>query len=370
MKDPRLEKLADILINYSVSLQKGEHLLINCTVDEIPLVRELIRKTYDAGGYPHINISNNELKKEFLKNLSQPQAEAMAEWEEIRMNRMDAYISVATSGNPMELSEVPQEKLALYANVVDKKVNKKRREGRVKWCVTIYPSQVYAYSAFMSLEQFEDYYFKVCCLDYTRLGESMDKLRKILEDADHVFIRSPGTEIAFSIKGVPKMASKGERNLPDGEVYTAPVRESVNGYITFNVPSIYQGTRYENIYLAFKNGKVVQAESNYTKRLNAVLDTDEGARYVGEFAFGLNPYLHTPVGLTLFDEKIHGSIHFALGNALDLTDNTNRSSIHWDLVSIHRPEFGGGEVWIDGILIRKDGKFIPPDLKALNGTNY
>jgi len=366
MRDERLGRLARQLVNRSVALQKGEHLLVSSTGAENPLVVEIIRCAYEAGGYPHLDIQNHALKKEVLLGYDEEAARVDAAWEAARMEGMDASISVVTTDNPMEMGEVPREKLALYARLVGHPVNRRRREGRVRWCVALYPTPFYAFSAGMSLRRFEDYYFDVCCLDYTRLGGAMDRLRALMERTEQVRILREGTDLCFSIRGVPKACSKGERNVPDGEVYTAPVRDSVNGTIAFNVPSTFQGVRFEGVRLRFENGRVAWAESSRPEALNRILDTDSGARFVGEFAFGVNPRLLTPIGQTLFDEKIAGSVHLALGHALDLTDNGNRSAIHWDLVAILRPDFGGGEVYFDGALIQKDGRFLPGELEDLN----
>jgi aminopeptidase len=177
------------------------------------------------------------------------------------------------------------------------------------------------------------------------------------------------TDLEFSIDGIPAMPCDGKRNIPDGEVYTAPVRDSLNGTIRYNTPTVYQGVSHQNIFFRFENGKIVEAESNNTEHLNRVLDSDEGARYIGEFAIGFNPYIHEPMKDILFDEKIAGSLHLTPGNAYDVAFNGNRSQIHWDLVLIQRPEYGGGEIWFDDVLIRKDGLFVLPELEGLNPEN-
>ncbi len=368
MRDERLVMLAKRLVEDSVSLKAGEHLLIRATSEEQPLVVELVRAAYRVGGYPHLDISIPTLRKELLLGLSEASAETEADYEKTRIAKMDAMISVGTTENPMELSEAPAEHLAIRAKA-DQRANAKVREGRVKWCVAIYPTPFYAYCAGMSLSQFEDYYFRVCTLDYRRLREAMLALQRRMRRTDRVRIVRPGTDLSFSIKDIPVEVSAGERNIPDGEVYTAPVLDSVEGTIAFNIPSNQQGVRFEQVTLRFEHGRVAQADANHAARLGKILDTDEGARRVGEFAFGLNPELTKPIGLTLFDEKIWGSIHLALGHALDLTDNGNRSAIHWDMVAILTREHGGGEVWFDGELVQKDGLFVPGELQPLNYTN-
>jgi len=220
-----------------------------------------------------------------------------------------------------------------------------------------------------STEAFEDFYFEVCTLDYSRMSKAMDALKTRMEQADQVHLQGPGTDLHFSIKGIGAVKCDGTHNIPDGEVYSAPVRESVQGVIAYNAASTYLGTTFQNVRFEFKDGKIVQADANNNRKLTEILNTDEGARYIGEFALGLNPYILSPMLDTLFDEKIAGSFHLTPGGAYEQTDNGNRSQVHWDLVCIQRPEYGGGEIHFDGELIRKDGLFVPPDLQPLNPEN-
>ena len=220
-----------------------------------------------------------------------------------------------------------------------------------------------------SQEAFEDFYFDVCTLDYKKMSKAMDPLVDLMNRTDKVHIKGPGTDLKFSIKGIPAIKCDGLRNIPDGEVYTAPVRESMNGTISYNTFSEEQGFTYENIKFEIKNGKIIKATANDTDRINALLDTDEGARYFGEFAIGVNPYVLTPMKDTLFDEKICGSFHLTPGKCYEDAYNGNHSAIHWDLVMIQRQEFGGGEIYFDDVLIRKDGLFVIDELKGLNPEN-
>jgi aminopeptidase len=226
-----------------------------------------------------------------------------------------------------------------------------------------------AQAAGTSTEAFEDFYFDVCTLDYSKMSKAMDSLVALMEKTDKVRLTAKDTDLSFSIKGIPAIKCDGQLNIPDGEVYTAPVKTSVNGYLTYNAPAVYNGYTYENIRLEFKDGKIVKATANDTERINKIFDTDEGARYVGEFAIGVNPFILKPMKDTLFDEKIAGSIHFTPGTCYDNAENGNKSSVHWDLVLIQRPEYGGGEIYFDDILIRKDGIFVIDELKCLNPEN-
>jgi aminopeptidase len=238
-----------------------------------------------------------------------------------------------------------------------------------KWCGLRAPNESMAQAAGMSTEDFEDFFFNVCTLDYKKMSAAMDPLVALMEKTDKVQIKAPGTDLTFSIKDIPVVKCDGKHNVPDGEVFTAPVRESVNGTITFNTPSNYMGFTYDNIRFTFQDGKIVEALANDTERINKLLDSDEGARFIGEFAIAVNPYILTPMQDILFDEKIAGSFHFTPGRAYEVADNGNRSQVHWDLIQIQRPEYGGGEIWFDDVLIRKDGLFVLPELEALNPEN-
>ena len=283
------------------------------------------------------------------------------------MKEMDAYIGIRASDNIAELSDVPHQQMqlntAMGSDVLNERVN------NTKWVVLRYPNNSMAQLANTSLEDFEDFYFNVCNLDYQKMSQAMDALVELMNKTDKVRLVGQGTDLTFSIKGIPAIKCDGKMNIPDGEVYTAPVRDSVNGVITYNTPSVFQGFTYENICFTFQDGKIVEATANNTAKLNAVLDTDAGSRYLGEFAIGVNPYILDPMKDTLFDEKIMGSIHLTPGRCYEDAFNGNDSQIHWDLVYIQTPAYGGGEIYFDDVLIRKDGVFVLDQLKCLNSEN-
>jgi aminopeptidase len=289
------------------------------------------------------------------------------EVELFRMKRVQAYIAVRGAGNARESADVPSDLMALYSKVTrpvhDYRVNKTR------WCVLRWPSASMAQAANMSTEAFEDFYFDVCTMNYPKMARAMIPLQKRMNRADRVHLKAPGTDLRFSIKGIGALLAEGKRNIPDGEVFSCPVKDSVEGVIQYNTPTLYAGTKFENVRLEFKEGRIIQATANNTKRLNEILDTDAGARYVGEFSLGFNPYILDPMCDILFDEKIAGSLHFTPGQAYLQADNGNRSAVHWDMVLIQRRAWGGGEVWFDGELIRRDGLFVPRDLQPLNPKN-
>lgn len=368
MRDPRITKLAYNLINYSVRLKKDERLLIdNYCADE--LVKALVEEAYKAGGVPFVNHNHAEIERILLTSSTDGQLKQMAKWDVQRMSEMQAYIGVRGSENVSEMSAVPSERMSKYMELYSHPVHHDVRVKKTKWCVLRYPNPSMAQLANQSTEDFEDFYFDVCNLDYGKMSLAMDPLVSLLNKTDKVRITGKGTDLHFSVKEIPAIKCAGEMNIPDGEVYTAPVRESVNGVIQYNTPAVYQGVTFENIRLEFKDGKIVNASSNLTERINQIFDTDTGARYVGEFAIGVHPYITKPMKDTLFDEKICGSIHFTPGSCYDDANNNNQSAIHWDLVLIQTPEYGGGDIYFDDILVRKDGRFVIPELACLNVEN-
>ncbi|SCZ09977.1 aminopeptidase [Alkaliphilus peptidifermentans] len=366
MKDARIEKLAKNLIQYSVSLQPGEKVLIEAIGLEYPLVKALVKEAYAAKGIPFVTVKDHQFIRELLLGATEEQIKMTARYELERMKDMDAYIGLRAGENTGELSDVPGEKMRIYSEHYMAPVHIKERVANTKWCVLRYPNYSMAQAANKSIDAFEDFYFNVCNLDYEKMDRAMDAMVELMNKTDRVRITGTGTDLSFSIKNIGVVKCAGKRNIPDGEIYTAPVKDSVKGYITYNTPSLYQGFTYENIRLDFKDGKIIKATANDTEKINNIFDTDEGARYIGEFALGVNPYILTPMKDTLFDEKIMGSFHFTPGNAYKEADNGNISAVHWDLVNIQTPEYGGGEIYFDDKLIRKDGIFVIEELKGLN----
>ena len=370
MRDIRIEKLASNLLSHSINLQKGEKILIEIIgMDAIPLGKELIRQAENIGAIPFFNIIDYEIIREILINGTEEQMQIYAKHDLQRMKDMDAYIGVRASTNTAELNGISTEKMEMYNKYYTMPVHFEERVKHTKWCILRYPNASMAQMSNMNTESFEDYYFNVCTLDYDKMSKAMDPLVNLMNKTKNVHIIGEGTDLTFSIEGIPAEKYMGTFNIPDGEVATAPVKNSVNGYITYNTETRYNGILFNNIRFEFKDGKIVKAISNKTKELNEILDTDEGSRYIGEFALGLNPYIEKPIGDTLFDEKIKGSFHFTPGDSLEESDNGNRSSIHWDIVNIQTPEYGGGEIWFDDVLVRKNGIFVLDELKPLNPEN-
>jgi aminopeptidase len=364
MTDPRFSKLARLLVGYSTEIKKGERVLLDMIDVPDEFTVELIRAVRVAGGTPLVEARHTRITRELLRGMTAPQAQTIRDLELARMKRVQSYIAIRGAGNMNENSDVPADKMALYTKTIrpmqDYRINKTR------WVVLRWPTASMAQAAGMSTEAFEDFYFNVCTMNYRKMAKAMQPLYRRMMKADRVHLKSPGTDLTFSIKGIGAKTCEGKLNIPDGEVFSAPVKDSVNGVIQFNTPTVYAGTKFENVRLEFKEGKVVKATGSNTKKLNEILDTDAGARYVGEFSLGFNPHIEQPMCDILFDEKIAGSLHFTPGQAYEIADNGNRSAVHWDMVLIQRKGWGGGEVWFDGELIRKHGRFLPKDLRGLN----
>ena len=370
MKDIRYEELVNSLLTYSVNIQKGEHILVEVLGEEgIPLAKEIIKRAEELGGRPYFNIINYELLRVFLQHADEEQIKMYAKHDINRMKQMNAYIGIRASSNTAELNGISKEIMELYNKYYTLPVHFEQRVKHTKWCILRYPNNSMAQMSKMNIEEFEDFFFNVCNLDYAKMSKAMDNLKELMNKTDRVHILGQDTDFTFSIKGIPTEKYTGTFNIPDGEVATAPVKDSVNGYISYNTETSYNGITFSNIRFDFKDGKIVKAIANKEKELNEILDTDEGARYIGEFAIGLNPYIEKPIGDTLFDEKIKGSFHLTPGDSLEGSDNGNKSSIHWDIVNIQTPEYGGGEIYFDDVLIRKDGKFVLPKLECLNPEN-
>lgn len=368
MHDPRLDTLARLLVEYSIELKPRENVLIETfdVPDEMTIA--LVQAVRRAGGTPFAQIQRSRVTRALALGATERQLGLAANHELGRMKKMHAYIAVRGTNNITEMSDVPVQQLKLLARkmrpVQDQRVKK------TKWVVLRWPNPSMAQLAGMSTEAFEDFYFNVCTLDYRKLQPGMKALKKLFERTDRVEIRGPGTDLRFSIKGIPAIICGGDRNIPDGEVFSAPVKDSVEGHVTFNAPTIYQGMAFDGIRLEFRQGKIVKATANESAKLNRILDSDAGARYIGEFSLGFNPYVLRPMRDILFDEKIAGSFHFTPGQAYEEADNGNRSQVHWDMVNIQRPDYGGGEILFDGKVIRRNGEFLPKPLRSLNRNKF
>jgi aminopeptidase len=365
MHDSRLDQLAQQLITHSITLKAGETLLIDLYDTPPEMGIAMIRAARAVGGIPFVNVIDGKIGRELAMHATDAQYEATADILMHQMLKMDAYVAFRGSANITESSDVPAERMKLVMAKMRPVMNE--RVNNTKWCVLRFPNSSMAQLANMSTEAFEDFYFRVCLLDYAALTPGMKALESLMNKTKDVHITGPGTDLRFSLAGLNAIYCGGEHNIPDGECFSAPVKDSVEGVISYNAPTIYQGIAFDNIKLQFKKGKIVKATANNTEAINRILDSDPGARYIGEFALGFNREVKHPMRDILFDEKIAGSFHFTPGQAYEgPADNGNRSQVHWDMVCIQRPDYGGGEIYFDGKLIRKDGQFLDKKLKMLN----
>lgn len=365
MKDKRNEILARNLVNYSVRLQPGETIMIEIKGKEtLELAKEIIKEVTRVGGIPFWYYSDESLQRNWIMGATEKQFRAFGRLHLKLMKECDAYLGLRGSDNPFDLADIDSKQTKLNQKLFYKPVHLEQRVKRTKWCVLRFPNNAMAQLAETSQEKFEKFYYDVCNLNYAKMSKAMDRLVSVLEKTDRVRIVGPNTDLSFSIKNIPVVKCDGTRNIPDGEVYTAPVRDSINGHITYNTPSLHDGITFTGIRFEFRRGKIVDAScQGYTEKLNEILDTDKGARYVGEFAIGVNPYIKHPMKDTLFDEKIAGSFHLTPGQCYDEAPNGNDSTIHWDLVTIQRKDYGGGEIYFDDRLFRKDGVFVDKKLE-------
>ena len=365
MHDPRIDQLARQLVRYSTSVKRGDKVLID--VYDVPeaVAIALIRQVRAAGALPFVSINQSRISREMGIRAAEDQYKVISKHALNQMKSMDAYIAVRGSANINELSDVPAKNMQMISSIMRPVLN--YRVNKTRWCVLRWPNPSMAQSAGMSTEAFEDFYFRVCLLDYAKLKAPMRALARLMDKTGEVHIKGRGTDLKFSIAGLESIPCGGTHNIPDGEVFTAPVKDSVEGVISYNTPSVYQGIAFDEVKLEFEKGKIVKATANKTREINRILDTDAGARYIGEFAIGFNPEIKEPMRDILFDEKIAGSFHFTPGQAYEgVADNGNRSAVHWDLVNIQRPDYGGGEIYFDGKLVRKNGKFLAKSLLPLN----
>jgi aminopeptidase len=364
MSDSRYDSLARVLTAHSTKLKAGENVLIDVSDTPEEFVIALIRAVRAAKAEPFVTMQSGRISRELALGVTGSQAETMAAVDLARLRKMQAYIAVRGSLNISETADVPQEKMALLSSklrpALDYRINKTR------WVVLRWPTPSMAQQAQMSTEAFTEFFFRVCTLDYARMIPGMKALKALMDKTDRVEIKGLGTDLRFSIKGIGSVICGGEHNIPDGEVFSCPVKDSVEGHVTYNAPTLNRGIAFDNVRLEFSKGRIVKATANHTKALNEILDTDAGARFIGEFSLGFNPHILHPMRDILFDEKIAGSFHFTPGQAYEVAGNGNKSAVHWDMVCIQRKDYGGGEVWFDGKLIRKDGLFVPAALQALN----
>ena len=365
MKDLRITGWAEVLVNYSTKVAKGDVVLISAGgLEALPLVKELYRLCLAKGAkYVEYEFAVAEINRHFYNSATREQLAYFPQHRLDFMKQVTVFIAIGAADNSMVMAQADQANMIAYAKVTRPIVD--QRVKHTRWVVTRYPTHGGAQEARMSLEEYEDYVLAACCIDWRAESKKQEKLKKLMDRADRVRITAADTDLSFSIKGLDGIKCDGRFNIPDGEVFTAPVKDSVAGHITYNCPTMYQGKEFNGIRLEFSAGKIVKAAAagGMDAELNRILDTDEGARYIGEFAIGVNPGIRRPMRNILFDEKIFGSIHFTPGQCYDECNNGNTSAVHWDMVKLLE---GDGEIWFDDLLIQKDGRFVHKDLLVLN----
>ncbi|WP_456272316.1 aminopeptidase [Bacillus sp. AK031] len=365
--DSRLQMLAETVVHYSLNVKQGDKvLIIALDVGEYDYIAPFIDETFKAGGQVFVDRSDYRVNRKMMLSGTKEQFQLDAKLKLDQMKEMDSVILILGENNISEYADIPSDKRNAYRQAY-KPVNDEQLKK--KWVLFNIPTKGYAQLAEMSTDAYSDFLYKTCTMDYSKMSEAMDSLVKLMDETEKVRITAPDTDLSFSIKNMPSIKCDGKINLPDGEVFTAPIKDSVNGKITFNTKSIYGGQTFNNVELTFENGKITSCQSDNTQKLTELLDSDEGARYIGEFAIGVNPYIDHIMNDIGFDEKINGSLHLAIGEAYEVADNGNKSSIHWDIVLMLKPEFGGGEIYFDDVLISKDGRFVVESLAGLNPEN-
>ena len=361
MINPKNKELAELILDHSVELKKDEHIMLQLTgFNGIDLLRALVEAVRSRNAKPYVQINDAEIQRILLETGDAAFWKDQAELDQLpRMKKMDAFVGIRASQNIFENSHVSSEANKLYADHFLQPVHFKERVNNTRWVVLRYPSPAFAMNAKMPTQAFEEFYYNACLLDYKKLEEAMKPLHSMLDETKMIQLKGDGTDIEFSVEGQPWIPCFAKRNVPDGELFSSPILDSVNGRITYTA-SVYQGKPFEYVTLDVKDGVVHDFDSSDNEALGNILDSDDGARRFGEFSFGLNPVIKKPMYDILFDEKIYGSNHLTLGHDYEVAPNGNTSSIHWDLVCI------GADVFLDGKKIREGRNFIIDELKGLN----
>ncbi len=366
MTDPRLLKHADILVNYSTDIQPGDRVVIESTTAAEPMLEALIERILARGGYPYLITKLPREDAIFYQHAGEAQLIQTPEFLKLAYETFEARIRLHSLTDTKHLSKVDPEKQALHARAMSPILSTQMQRGLsrdLKWCTTLYPTQAYADEAGMSLEAYKDFIYGTMHADtddpvsyWEQVKAEQAEYVKMFEGRDKVVLRGPNVDLRLSVKGRKFVNACGLNNMPDGEIFTGPVENSVHGWVRFTYPSIYEGRVVENIELEFVEGRVLHAKAKKNQDfLLRMLDTDAGARFVGEFAIGLNFEIDRFTGNILFDEKIGGSFHMALGAGYPETGSQNKSQIHWDMICDLRKD---SEINVDGQVVYKNGKFV------------
>ncbi len=354
-----LDKLVDTIVNYSLEVKSDDKVLITSYLEAKEFILKLVDKIISVGGIPVVKLKDSEIDSLIMEKSLSNRVNLVKTLSMEEAINYDCFINIRCMNNDYESKDTNKKLLKEIGDATlesdDIRINTKR------WVLLNYPTALDAYKNKTSYRKYYDYALKAMTFDYAKMLKDMEPLKKLMEQTDKVHIVDKNTDLTFSIKDIPVIPCAGKSNIPDGEIYTAPIKDSVEGYITYNTPCPYQGNVYTGVRLEFSNGKIVNCTCNEdVLSLKEIFDTDLGARYIGEFSIGLNPMIRTPMGDILYDEKIIGSIHFTPGRAYKDAFNGNISSIHWDMVLLNP------DIYFDDVLIRKNGKFVIDSLKHLN----
>ncbi|TFH08375.1 MAG: aminopeptidase [Candidatus Atribacteria bacterium] len=366
MPDPRIEKLAQVLVNYSVGVKPADKVLIQGGPNAEPLLKAIYAEALKAGGYPMLLASLPGVGELLYKYGNDEQIQHIAEPLKLALSTYDCYINIMSPVNTKAMTNIPPEKIALSSQAqgeLFETIMKRTAEGEFNWSLALFPTHASAQDAEMSLTEYEDFVYAACLPDmedpigyWKRIAAAQQKVVDYLDKANTLRVEGPDVDLRMNIEGRTFVNCCGTRNMPDGEVFTGPVEDSVEGHVRFSYPTTYQGRKLEGVHVWFEKGKVVKATADKGEDfLLKTIDTDEGARFVGEFAIGTNVGITRATGNTLFDEKIGGSFHMALGRGMPETGSVNTSAIHWDMVCDLSQ---GGMIWADDKLIYENGRFI------------
>ena len=368
MSDPRLIKLAELLVGYSVAVQRGDKVLINGSSIAAPLLGEVYAAVLRAGGHPLMLVSLPDMDDVMYRYASEEQLKFMPPPLMLGIETYDASISVSGTTNTKNLSKIDPAKVVARSQGRREMLDifmKRAASGTLRWTGTLFPTHAYAQDAEMSLRDYEDFVYSACmpALEdpiayWQTFSRWQQKIVDWLKGRKNIRVSGRDTNLTLSIANRSFISCDGHHNMPDGEVFTGPEENRINGYVTFSYPAIYQGREVTGIHLEFKDGKIIKASAEKNEAfLQQILDTDEGSRYVGEFAIGTNDGIRQFTREILFDEKIGGTFHMAMGAGYPETGSKNQSSIHWDMICDLRD---GGEIWVDDVLLHKDGRFVIP----------
>ena len=353
MVDPRVKKAADILVNYSTKVKKGEYVVINSELGSIPLMMEVYKLVVKNGAFPISHVSVPGMGYNYYKFASEFQLKKFPELSMEETKKANVFINIFGSNNTRELTSIDPKKIAMRQKILEPL---KYERLKKRWILYEFPTDALAQEADMSLEEFEDFVYNATNLDWKKESKKMERVHKIMSKGNEVRIVHDDTDLSFSIKGRKFISADGTHNMPDGEIFTAPVDDSAEGYIQFSFPSIYIGREVDGMRLEFKNGEVVKATAKKNENLlRSLISMDKGSKRLGEFGIGLNPNLKKPIKQILFDEKMNKTIHLALGSAYEECNGINKSGLHWDMIKDLR---NGGKIYLDGKLVSKDGKWL------------